>query len=332
MNIKINNITYILFQIVKLSKKIKSKKIIFFLAMSTLNKKNLRLKNMINTTRLSKAKIKIPNIISIIATTNNQTNKTNFPEYINKQNKILNNIYQNYSTNKKKKTSNSNNQKSNSVKKHSNKKNLVSFGSTPLITNYTKFTSCLNSMRENSFSQNSSIMKNYTKKHSDKMIRKRNLNHIISNYSCSSKLIYTNKLNESSGKINKFKPILKKDISHKRKNIISHKNNISSENITSTSYIYNNNNTDFFLKKSYNTSKKKKNKPILKYDKSIQLQTKLSTSQSTLNKKKQNSIVSNNENENINLNNIENPEELHFYFVYIFQSRKKVEKKFENNF
>ena len=299
--------------------------------MSTLNKKNLRLKNIINTTRLSKAKIKIPNIISIITTTNNQTNIINIPEYLNKQNQILNNLYQNHSSNKKKKTSNSNNQKSNSVKQHSNKKNLVSFGSTPLITNYTKFTSCLNSKKDNSFSQNSSIMKNYSKKHSEKIIRKRNINNIISNYSCSSKLIYNNKLNESYRKINKFKPILKKDISHKRRNIFSHKNNISSENITSSTYIYNNNNNDFFSKKASNSSKKKKNKPLLKYEKSIQLQTKLSTSQSTLNKKKQNSIVSNNENENINLNNIENPEELHFYFVYIFQGRKKVEKKFENN-
>ena len=76
-------------------------------------------------------------------------------------------------------------------------------------------------------------------------------------------------------------------------------------------------------------TKNKKNK----IEKSIQLQTKFSTSQSTLNKKKtkSNSNSCNNENDSINFKNIECPEELHFYFVCIYQNRKDIEKKFEIN-
>ena len=74
----------------------------------------------------------------------------------------------------------------------------------------------------------------------------------------------------------------------------------------------------------------------LKNEKSIQ-QTKISTTQSTLNKKKTKSVNSNISNQNetnefINFKNIESPEELHFYFVYVSQNKKNIEKKFENNY
>ena len=310
--------------------------------MASLNKKNLRLKNMIISSPLSKQKVNVSNIISI-TTTNNQGNSINISSYINEQNKLLKNLYNSYTSNKKKKSGNSSNKKSNSVKKQI-KKNLVSLGSSPLITCYSKFTSNLNSKR-NSYSHNSSI-KFYSKKTSsvDKSIKKRNFKELIKSNTTFSNRLFNKKSFESSEKKNKFKSILKKEITNKnkRRNIFSHRNNISSEDFSSSICNINiyykdffkrlKNKNDIFINKEIKSNSVKKNYTHLKSEKSIQLQTKFSTSQSTLNKKKQNSNMSNNNNDDTgNINNIENPEELHFYFVNIFQNRKNVEKKFEND-
>ena len=72
---------------------------------TNLNKKNLSLKNIIFMSPLSRTKLNIPNLISetkrILTTGNNHIkNSTNVSNYKNKSNKILNEIYKNYSTNR----------------------------------------------------------------------------------------------------------------------------------------------------------------------------------------------------------------------------------------
>ena len=70
---------------------------------TNINRKNLKLKNIIFMSPLSRTKLNIPNLISqtkrILTTTgNNQI--LNVSNYINKSNKILNDIYRSYSTNR----------------------------------------------------------------------------------------------------------------------------------------------------------------------------------------------------------------------------------------
>jgi hypothetical protein len=302
--------------------------------MSSLNKKNLHLKNMISTSPLSRKKLNVPNII-LVTSTNIQTNSMNISDYLNKQNKLLKNLCCSFSSNKKKlKSGNSSNKKSNSVKKQANK-NLVSLGSSPLITSYTKSNSNLNSKRNSCCHDSFSKISPKETSFPNKNIIKRNLNEIINSTTFSNNL-FNKKILDSYEQKNKFKSMLKKEISknNKRRNIFSHRNNISSEDFLSSTYHTNIYYSDFFKKlknkNNIHTSKEKKSNSVKKNnirEKSIQLQTKFSTSQSTLNKKK---INNNNENDNVNINNIENPEELHFYFVYVFQNRKYIEEKFEN--
>ena len=81
---------------------------------TNINRKNLKLKNIIFMSPLSRTKLNIPNLISqtkrILTTTgNNQI--LNVSNYINKSNKILNDIYRSYSTNRNIKSTNSNKKK-----------------------------------------------------------------------------------------------------------------------------------------------------------------------------------------------------------------------------
>ena len=70
---------------------------------TNINRKNLKLKNIIFMSPLSRTKLNIPNLISqtkriLTTTANNQI--LNVSNYINKSNKILNDIYRSYSTNR----------------------------------------------------------------------------------------------------------------------------------------------------------------------------------------------------------------------------------------
>ena len=81
---------------------------------TNINRKNLKLKNIIFMSPLSRTKLNIPNLISqtkrILTTTgNNQI--LNVSNYINKSNKILNDIYRSYSTNRNIKSTHSNKKK-----------------------------------------------------------------------------------------------------------------------------------------------------------------------------------------------------------------------------
>ena len=315
-------------------------------------KKNLHLKHMIFTSPLTKRKITIPNIISdtkrISTQTNTQTNSTNTSNYLNSHNQLLTNLYHNYTTSRKINSAQTSNKKCNSVNKKISQ-NLFSLGSSPLITNYSIFASNLNSKRDFSNSLNNSI-KNYSKKNysGEKNLKKRNLNDLFTSYNCSfsSNLNNKKKFNESSIKKNKIKSLISKQLSkkNKKRNIIPSYNNTSYENVSTFKFNINIYYNDFFKKINHklgNNNKNIKNNSMrknnnLKNEKSIQ-QTKISTTQSTLNKKKTKSVNSNISNNNetneiINFKNIESPEELHFYFVYIAQNKKNIEKKFENNY
>ena len=81
---------------------------------TNINRKNLKLKNIIFMSPLSRTKLNIPNLISqtkriLTTTANNQI--LNVSNYINKSNKILNDIYRSYSTNRNIKSTNSNKKK-----------------------------------------------------------------------------------------------------------------------------------------------------------------------------------------------------------------------------
>ena len=81
---------------------------------TNINRKNLKLKNIIFMSPLSRTKLNIPNLISqtkriLTTTANNQI--LNVSNYINKSNKILNDIYRSYSTNRNIKSTHSNKKK-----------------------------------------------------------------------------------------------------------------------------------------------------------------------------------------------------------------------------
>jgi hypothetical protein len=84
-----------------------------------------------------------------------------------------------------------------------------------------------------------------------------------------------------------------------------------------------------------NKQNKNINKKIInKFEKTIQSQTNIiSTSQSTLTKKKTKSLNTNlsNENEYVIIKNIDTPEELHFLYINILQNGKDIEGKFEES-
>ena len=90
---------------------------------SNTNKKNFKLKNIIFMSPLSRTKLNIPNLITqtkrILTTTGNNRilNSTNVSNYVNKSNKILNEIYRSYSTNRHIQPINSNNKNNNKKRK-----------------------------------------------------------------------------------------------------------------------------------------------------------------------------------------------------------------------
>ena len=83
---------------------------------SSLNKKNLKLKNIIFMSPLSRTKLNIPNIITdtkrlFTTNRNNKIDSINLSHYNNKSNDILNKIYRSYSTNRNLQSHNSNSKK-----------------------------------------------------------------------------------------------------------------------------------------------------------------------------------------------------------------------------
>ena len=289
------------------------------------NKKELHLKNIIYPSSLTKKKLNIQNIISeskrIVTLSNNQTNLNNISNYLN-QNKIIKKLYHNNYSNRKIKSAHSSNKKSKSIKKKITQ-NLVSLYSS--LTHYSKNISNINN--------NESFNKNKKPSSVDKNLRNRNFYEMFTsnNISSNNNKFLKQNYNVSTTQRNKFKSIIKKQLikKNKKRNIFTPRNNISSEDCSSNSFNINIYYNDFFKRVNKSETKNKKNK----IEKSIQLQTKFSTSQSTLNKNKtkSNSNSCNNENDSINFKNIECPEELHFYFVCIYQNRKDIEKKFEIN-
>jgi hypothetical protein len=320
---------------------------------SNTNKKNFKLKNIIFMSPLSRTKLNIPNLITqtkrILTTTGNNRilNSTNVSNYVNKSNKILNEIYRSYSTNRHIQPINSNNKNNN--KKKNNSKNSV--GNSPKLSSFSKFTSSLNkikNMKGNSYSTGFPITNFFGKNNSEeKKLRKRNLNEII--ISCNSSYssnLFNKKYSNSSNKQNKFKPKLKNDLHKRNKTSFSTQNNsLSSDNfsiiipstINNIKMYYNGLYKKIINQKKTMRNKQNKNinkKIINKFEKTIQSQTNIiSTSQSTLTKKKTKSLNTNlsNENEYVIIKNIDTPEELHFLYINILQNGKDIEGKFEES-
>ena len=304
---------------------------------SNTNKKNFKLKNIIFMSPLSRTKLNIPNLITqtkrILTTTGNNRilNSTNVSNYINKSNKILNEIYRSYSTNRHIQPINSNN-------KNNNKKK----------NNFTSSLNKIKNMKGNSYSTGFPITNFFGKNNSEeKKLRKRNLNEII--ISCNSSYssnLFNKKYSNSSNKQNKFKPKLKNDLHKRNKTSFSTQNNsLSSDNfsiiipstINNIKMYYNGLYKKIINQKKTMRNKQNKNinkKIINKFEKTIQSQTNIiSTSQSTLTKKKTKSLNTNlsNENEYVIIKNIDTPEELHFLYINILQNGKDIEGKFEES-
>ena len=320
---------------------------------TNINRKNLKLKNIIFMSPLSRTKLNIPNLISqtkriLTTTANNQI--LNVSNYINKSNKILNDIYRSYSTNRNIKSTNSNKKKKN--KKKNNSKNSNSVANSPKISSFSKFTSSLNkikNMKGNSYNTGFPMTNFFGKKNSEeKNLRKRNLNEMITSCNSSySSNFFNKKYSNSSNKQNKFKPKVKNELYKRNKTTFSSQNNsLSSENysvvipstINNIKMYYNGVYKKIINQKNYTKNIHNKNinnkKIINKFEKTIQSQTNIiSTSQSTLTKKKTKSLNTNlsNENEYIIIKNIETPEELHFFYINILQSGKDIEGKFEES-
>ena len=113
---------------------------------SCLNKKNLKLKNIIFMSPLSKTKLNIPNLITdtkrlFTSNGNNKIDSINLSHYKNKSNDILNKIYRSYSTNRNLQSHNSNSRKKNNSKKSSMKKISTSVNSSLKISSFSKFSS-----------------------------------------------------------------------------------------------------------------------------------------------------------------------------------------------
>ena len=315
---------------------------------TNLNKKNLSLKNIIFMSPLSRTKLNIPNLISetkrILTTGNNHIkNSSNVSNYKNKSNKILNEIYKNYSTNRQiQLNGNSNNKKS---KKTKNYKNSISIISSPKISSLTKYSykNKIQNKKLCSFTTGFPINNFFRKTHhsDEKKLKKNNLiNDKITSFNSSYSSNLLNKIySNSSNKQKKFKPKLKNELYQKRNknSFSSNLNSLSSE--TFSAIIPSNNN----IKSLYNSLNKKVNQKknfiqnlkffnknfMNKFEKTLQTNI-ISTSHSTLTKIKK-SLNSNlsNENEVIITKNIETPEELHFFYINILQNGKDIESKFE---
>ena len=86
----------------------------------SLNKKNLKLKNIIFMSPLSRTKLNIPNLITDtkkLLASNSKIDSINLSYFKNKSNDILNKIYRSYSTNRHLQSHNSNSKKNNNSKK-----------------------------------------------------------------------------------------------------------------------------------------------------------------------------------------------------------------------
>jgi hypothetical protein len=295
---------------------------------------------------LSRTKLNIPNLISqtkriLTTTANNQI--LNVSNYINKSNKILNDIYRSYSTNRHIKSTNSNKKKKN--KKKNNSKNSNSVANSPKISSFSKFTSSLNkikNMKGNSYNTGFPMTNFFGKKNSEeKNLRKRNLNEMITSCNSSySSNFFNKKYSNSSNKKQKqkFKQKIKNEINKRNKNSFSSFNSLNHENFSEIFGLKKKNN----IKKYSNDLNKKKDsksiksqnlnkiKYINKLKKTIQLQRNIiSTFKSNSNKKNIKSINLNLSNDIIIIKKIENPEELHFFYINIIQNGKQIENKFE---
>ena len=212
---------------------------------SSLNKKNLKLKNIIFMSPLSRTKLNIPNIITdtkrlFTSNGNNKIDSVNLSYYKNKSNDILYKIYRSYSTNRNLQSHNSNSKKKNNNKKSSIKKISTSVNSSLKISSFSKFSSSLNKInkipnqKKNSFQKfpiNNflSRKKNYS---DDKKIRKRNFNEMkTSSNSSFSSNFFNQKFSNSSKKHNKYKPKLYK----RNKTFFTSNNSLSSENFSAIS-------------------------------------------------------------------------------------------------
>ena len=316
---------------------------------SSLNKKNLKLKNIIFMSPLSRTKLNIPNIITdtkrlFTSNGNNKIDSVNLSYYKNKSNDILYKIYRSYSTNRNLQSHNSNSKKKNNNKKSSIKKISTSVNSSLKISSFSKFSSSLNKInkipnqKKNSFkfpiNQFLSRKKNYS---DDKKIRKRNFNEMkTSSNSSFSSNFFNQKFSNSSKKHNKYKPKLYK----RNKTFFTSNNSLSSENFSAISSTSVNNIKIYYngflqkKKNNNNINNNNNNNKKNKIEKSIQSQSNvISTSQSTLTKKKTKSLNTNtnlsNENDVIIIKNIDTPEELHFLYINILQNGKNIEGKFE---
>jgi len=317
---------------------------------SSLNKKNLKLKNIIFMSPLSRTKLNIPNIITdtkrlFTSNGNNKIDSVNLSYYKNKSNDILYKIYRSYSTNRNLQSHNSNSKKKNNNKKSSIKKISTSVNSSLKISSFSKFSSSLNKInkipnqKKNSFQKfpiNNflSRKKNYS---DDKKIRKRNFNEMkTSSNSSFSSNFFNQKFSNSSKKHNKYKPKLYK----RNKTFFTSNNSLSSENFSAISSTSVNNIKIYYngflqkKKNNNNINNNNNNNKKNKIEKSIQSQSNvISTSQSTLTKKKTKSLNTNtnlsNENDVIIIKNIDTPEELHFLYINILQNGKNIEGKFE---
>ena len=124
---------------------------------SSLNKKNLRLKNIIFMSPLSRTKLNIPNLISDTKrnlTNNNKYNSNNVSNYNNKSNKIFSEIYRSYSTNRHIKHYNK------KIKKNINSISINKFS-------FSKLNFCIKKIKNKKFSSFKTEIKNSFKKNNN---------------------------------------------------------------------------------------------------------------------------------------------------------------------
>lgn len=302
--------------------------------LSSSNKKNLRLKNIIFMSPLSRTKLNIPNLISETKrnlTNNNKYSSNNVSNYNNKSNKIFSEIYRSYSTNRHIKHYNK------KIKKNINSISINKFS-------FSKLNFCIKKIKNKKFSSFKTGIKNSFKKNNNSEEKKNKFIDILfsNNNSSYSSHFFNKKYSNSSNKKQKqkFKQKIKNEINKRNKNSFSSFNSLNHENFSEIFGLKKKNN----IKKYSNDLNKKKDsksiksqnlnkiKYINKLKKTIQLQRNIiSTFKSNSNKNNIKSINLNLSNDIIIIKKIENPEELHFFYINIIQNGKQIENKFEES-
>ena len=282
--------------------------------MSTSFNKNLRLKNITYMTPLTSPK----NIISdsqrmMLSKPSHMHTHSNISNYIHKGTQIINELYRS--------TSSSPNTSHNAFALTKHAKINLTKKPKPLSTQNSNGN--LRNTKEYNYHYSFNNVSTYTKKKKDNLLKS------------SSSSSYTN--NKPKIKVNSYMS----NVSRMNKANIS--NDFLNSNLSPSSSSNSMSNVKIFyneLSKRVNSQSRSKNFNDSSYNNSSsninnngvrQLSTK--DNSITLNKVKsqtvKNSLTSNETNNNRDINDIDTPEELHFFYVNILQSGKAIESKFE---